>query len=207
MGKLWGMVLAVALSLGLGCGARPHTPAEKAQAATWPVAVVSVFGGGKATAWYVDDHLAVTAGHVCMFGNDANYTVGDARAWPIAVDYDTDVCVLATESEAPAVLRLATRAPELGDDLVYVGYPQGARVMGHGTAAECKSQDDETVQSLCALIPGTWGSSGSAVLNDRGDVVGLVSQFYGYPGSPVIELATAEEIRAVLADALGSDSE
>jgi S1-C subfamily serine protease len=202
--KRLGLVLSILLA---GCFYPKVTPMERVANATEQVVVTGVFGGGTATAWWYEDGVAVTAGHVCAMENDALYEVGGRRAWVIASDFDRDVCVLGVEGEAPAVLRLATDPLTAGESVTYAGYPQGAWVVSEGRGSECEAQDDFGRPSACVTLPATWGSSGSAVVDASGRVVGLISQFYGYPGSPVVELATAEEVWDVLCPVVADECE
>ena len=111
-----------------------------------------------------------------------------------------DLAVVRTAEELPTFAELADVDPVSGDAVTVVGYPQGGaltlttgRVIG--TATDPMNQNLGEV--LVTDAPVEPGSSGSAVLDDDGRVVGVVYAKNAAGQSYIVPVST---LRALLAD-------
>lgn len=123
--------------------------------------------------------VVATAGHVCQ-GTEAlelglpkpTYMVGDLPGYVI-YDHDNapedDICLLLVEAPAQVVLTPADDV-DVGQRVFYVGYPNGTRGTYEGLVERVDSESGSLVS-----IPGYFGASGSAMLDNNGRVVGVVS--------------------------------
>lgn len=113
----------------------------------------------------------------------------------VEFDRSNDISVFRAEKKVPA-LRLAGKAPKVGDEVIVTGFPLGSvhRMTTFGR-----------VSSTLFAIPGehgtgepAWmfymmfnvtvapGNSGSAILNKRGEIVGVTQIAYGRGFSPIM---------------------
>lgn len=145
------------------------------------------YGGHTGTGSFIDDHLILTAGHVCDEGIITIKTYDGEEHSAVVVKnlyrnggYDaltglpgTDVCVMATTGRAPAKLRIG-RSDNLpfGSRVWYVGYPENRLALFTGHVSGYTTDEEH----LTVAINGWFGASGSALLNERGDIVGILSQ-------------------------------
>lgn len=148
---------------------------------TPPVAARGVYmlvaGDYQGTAWAVDPHHLVTAGHMCEDPDAHPYITNGVRNFPVSVvewqdtaDDTSDICVL----EAPTRVNftwpiiIADRMPRLGETAHYTGYPLGVWHEGTGkylgdTDGPNSHSDDYTFDAAC-----DHGASGSPVYTSRG---------------------------------------
>lgn len=147
--------------------------------------VMGAAAAGTATRIVWDDHYYwLTAGHVCNLSAEKGITAaravtvtsgGDGAQAEIArltYNLEKDLCIMPAKP-GPA-REIASREPRLGDPVSAIAYPGGAfsnnilpiydgRFSGHSG------------DTCLTTIPVAGGSSGASVLNDDGDVVGVVS--------------------------------
>jgi len=147
--------------------------------------VMGAAAAGTATRILWDDHYYwLTAGHVCNLSAEKGITAaravtvtsgGDGAQAEIArltYNLEKDLCIMPAKP-GPA-REIASREPGLGDPVSAIAYPGGAfsnnilpiydgRFSGHSG------------DTCLTTIPVSGGSSGASVLNDDGDVVGVVS--------------------------------
>lgn len=140
-------------------------------------------GVGFGTAWLVDkdDTYAwwMTAGHVC--GPDAIYTLkgvsGQASVvLRVVVDSDApgpDVCIMQTLTVDDVPLRIADDV-YYGEPVHYVGSPLATLQPGNAPMFRGSATGMDDDGNLLASIPAYPGASGSAITNERGEVVGLL---------------------------------
>lgn len=178
-------------------------PWEAALLATATVEATDLSGTAIGTAWLAASDSSssawVTAGHVCSPG--AMYTVvHDEREYAAAVlaySDEPDLCTLVTFGSVNAApVRLATEAPEVGDELCYTGNPLG--IMSAGVRPIfCGKMAGYGLGKQFLAAPGMSGASGSAVVNAQGEVVGvLVAVIRGWP--EVLFLVTLDDLAAFL---------
>lgn len=148
--------------------------------------VVSQSSGTGTTIYSNNDYSDVlTAGHVCIDyflnfpGIVYNYKLidfhGNERmADMIAIDDESDLCLLRVYAESVAV-RISTSPMISGMPVRYSGYPMGLYMPGnlHHFSGHF-SGTDNTGFSMYSLAV-TGGSSGSAILNSDGEIIGMIS--------------------------------
>lgn len=147
-----------------------------AQAATVLIEMETELSAGTATGWFVAPDLVVTAGHACDEDWSIQVRTYDQEYHDAVIVYDSDedpqdICLLRTDPVAPAVFTLAVNSDlHLGDRIWTYGYPNGFPGLFYGHFVEKRDG------WIIASINGWFGSSGSAVLDDRGYVIGLLVQ-------------------------------
>lgn len=188
--KGFASVMLVLTLLLTSCRVGGEVPKEPAQVhprdATVFIHMTDGWQEGYATGWFIatdgEYSIVATAGHVCdpgLFYGISTDTVSldktgtETVALPI-YDVDNapteDLCLLVTKLVAPAVLPVAEVSPGQDDAVHYTGYPSGTRGSYSGTV-----EDVDANGVILLNIPGYFGASGSAVLNDAGEVVGVLS--------------------------------
>ena len=147
--------------------------------------VMGAAAAGTATRIVWDGHYYwLTAGHVCNLSADKGITAAraitvtsggdgaESEITRITYNLEKDLCIMPAKP-GPA-REIAQREPKLGDSVSAIAYPGGAfnsnilpiydgRFSGHAG------------DTCLSTIPVSGGSSGASVLNDDGEVVGVVS--------------------------------
>ncbi|GEK20591.1 S1 family peptidase [Cellulomonas xylanilytica] len=128
----------------------------------------------------LDDHTLVTNRHVVSDSSTLQLSTYDGRDITAAAASTAalaDLAVVRTDDALPAAPELAEADPALGDLVTVVGYPLG-RALTVTTGHVLASQTDPLNANLGAVLvtdaPVEHGSSGSAVLDSEGRVVGVV---------------------------------
>ncbi len=106
----------------------------------------------------------------------------DGRVWPVrgilAADAANDLVVLRAEGEGFVPLPVATREPVVGSPVTVISHPKNLFYMvTTGTVARhaLESTAAGTVRRLNITADFAKGSSGAPVLDDQGNVVGIVA--------------------------------
>lgn len=135
---------------------------------------------GTASGVALAPRLLVTNRHVVQRADaiELNYWDGtSANAAVEAVAVADDLALVRVSVRLPAVARLADRDPRDGADVLVAGFPHGGRqTVGRGRVVEYAQlrspADASPVMRLTApVVP---GNSGGAVVDERGDLVGVV---------------------------------
>ncbi|WP_315098046.1 serine protease [uncultured Cellulomonas sp.] len=128
----------------------------------------------------LDDHTLVTNRHVVTDSSTLQLNTYDGRDLTAAATSTADLADLAivrTEDALPAAPELAETDPAIGATVTVVGYPLG-RALTVTTGQVLSSRTDPLNENLGEVLvtdaPVEPGSSGSAVLDDDGRVVGVV---------------------------------
>ena len=206
--------LLCTLALVVGCyvpkGVEYAETSESAADATRTIMIsMDGYEVGGGTAWVVasgsDATWYMTAGHVC----DPEFTYSlvsrDGTKEPnirVVKDDDTvDLCLLEGAPSKSPVMHLSHEEPSYGDWLSYVGSPDLS--FGGGVAPVFHGQYtglDTEMNLYAASMPGYGGSSGSAVVNAKGEVIGVLVR--GDARFPMlVYLVTLPDIRQFIEDA------
>jgi hypothetical protein len=146
----------------------PLTP-DIVRLATYKLSTPDYMG----TAWAVDKHHLVTAGHMCEvegpFKVMRNYRY--LPVTPIVWEYGTgvaDLCVLYTPRDLDSWLIVAEKMPAVGDSTSYVGYPNGEYTESTGVYLGDLDGSEEHWNDAVFTAPCDHGASGSPVYTRNG---------------------------------------
>lgn len=193
------------LALIAGCQFSPPMTPSAAEEGTYEL----FDSEGQGTAWAVDEHHMVTAGHMCTDGKGAGLTARTADGFQFrveVVDYDLDgydddsapkkdVCLLHSDRPLPHPLPLAEEMPAVGTEAWFVGYPRHTYVKSVGEYLG----DIDGIQhwnDYAVSAPADHGASGSAVFTAdgvfgvlvRGLVVGVEIHQDGFAATPLADI-------------------
>lgn len=152
----------------------------------------------------LDAHTLVTNAHVVRGAQRLQVDTWDGHQLAVTGSVAAtvaDLAVVRTREELPATVPLASADPRGGEAVTVVGYPHGealARAAGTVTGAVAdplRASSSPVLQVEAQVAP---GSSGSAVVDATGAVVGVV-----YAGATTGEHAYAVPV-SVLREALGA---
>jgi len=132
------------------------------------------------TGFAVDAHTLVTNRHVIEDTKDLQVTTYDGTTIDVtamSVTAVADLAIVTTEQSMGAFSALAQEDPLEGDAITVIGYPGGRQLttvsgVVLGTAPDPLGAALGTV--MVTTAPVQPGSSGSPVLNESGEVVGVV---------------------------------
>lgn len=153
-------------------GQYPVTP-QIAEEGTYQM----IIDGAMGTAWAVNDHQLVTAGHMCEQMNDNVVMIstsgrrfhGKIVVWDQAQgSYMSDLCLVNTDYTMPNPLNLAPEMPKIGQEMGYVGFPNGVYSEHQGVYQGDMDGPDYNEQDYSFSAWCDHGASGSAVYDDRG---------------------------------------
>lgn len=143
----------------------------------------------------------LTAAH-CVEGDDALYIDGDLVR-EVYVNEDLDIAVVQTSKVSAPALRLASIRPDYLDRVILIGHPFGwgdaiiteGKVANPSTLPPSGIGPDRKVMIVAAV--GAPGNSGSAVLNARGEVIGVLQFGWGRSFEPMFGAARLEDLQLV----------
>ena len=125
------------------------------------------------TAWAVNDHYLVTAGHMCqdagdmVIQNGIHFYPANWVAFQYSESGQDDLCVLHTPVTLDRHLVIADQMPGVGESIGFVGYPGGEYYVGKGRFLGDMDGDD-TENDAAFSAPADHGASGSAMFTSRG---------------------------------------
>ena len=156
-----------------------------------PIGEYSSLGSGMAVNVFSNTMTVLTAGHVCdtqptekidkvtqlVYVVDHKET--KHQAWPVLTSFynqvgSGDLCLLWVPSLEVKKVSFAKSGPKIGDELYYIGAPLG--IHHPPTVPIFKGIYSGPVDASSGLVtfPAAGGSSGSAVINKDGKIVGVV---------------------------------
>ncbi|WP_263120707.1 serine protease [Cellulomonas sp. RIT-PI-Y] len=151
----------------------------------------------------IDENTLITNRHVVADSAELQLSTYDGRDVTVATSASaalSDLALVRTADALPSATRLGEADPAPGDPITVVGYPEGGeltvtsgRVIG-STPDPLNSNLGEVLLTDAAVEP---GSSGSAVLDSAGAVVGVVYAKNQAGQSFVVPVST---LRTILAD-------
>jgi len=121
----------------------------------------------------------VTNYHVIEGANSVRVKQASGKVVPVTnvrgIDIDHDLVLLGTSSSGRP-LRLATREPEIGEDIIAIGNPKGLEgTLSAGIISGIRREGGSIYYQVTASI--SPGSSGGPIIDEKGQVIG-VSTFY-----------------------------
>ncbi|WP_402468052.1 S1C family serine protease [Isoptericola aurantiacus] len=150
----------------------------------------------------VGSHTLVTNRHVVVDSQSLQVSTYDGRDLDVSAAGTAalaDLALVRTEDELPSYPALAEEDPQRGDDVTVVGYPEGGELTATagtviGTTTDPLNENlGEVLVTDAAVEP---GSSGSAALNDAGEVIGVVYAKTGDGRSLLVPRSTLEDLLA-----------
>jgi hypothetical protein len=148
--------------------------------------VLIVEGPATCAGAFVDDHgLIATAYHCIAAGGRPMVTTRDGRHAPariVASDVAHDLALLRVDGMAGPFLPVRADVPALGDPVTAIGHPFGSRAPGgflggtlrwSASAGAVSAIGDRALQISAPVNP---GNSGGPVVDDQGEIVGVVSR-------------------------------
>lgn len=204
------LLLLTALLTSCYRGRYPVTPSV-AESSTYKIFNEDAMG----TAWAIDRHHVVTAGHVCEQLDHEKFMLvssTERRIPAVMVESEmsktnglADLCVLETRAEVGEGLIIADRMPKVGDKVGYVGYPNGIHYVGEGKYEGDVDGPDEHYNDDATSAPCDHGASGSAMFTSRG-VFGVLVRLrtdggYVHPGEEGCVVIPLKELKSFLKDA------
>jgi S1-C subfamily serine protease len=132
------------------------------------------------TGFAVDAHTLVTNRHVIEDSKELQVTTYDGRTIDVTLASATavaDLAIITTEQSIGGFSALAQTDPLEGDAITVIGYPLGGKLttvtgVVLGSVADPLGAALGTVMVTTASVEP--GSSGSPVLNEKGEVVGVI---------------------------------
>lgn len=128
----------------------------------------------------VDEHTLITNRHVVADSASLQVSTYDGRDLDVSAASTAalaDLAVVRTEDPLPSFPQIADDDPEQGDDVTVVGYPAGGRLTvtaGRVIGTTTDPLHENLGEVLVTDAPVEPGSSGSAALDDDGEVIGVV---------------------------------
>jgi S1-C subfamily serine protease len=144
--------------------------------------------GSIGSGFAISDHTVITGRHVVCGADLLEVTTVDGQDVEVArvgAAVIADLAVVHTVQTLPATVRLAKADPPIGTAVMVVGFPLGGPVTtsrGHVLGYRKDPAGWSSLPMLLTDAPIEQGSSGSALLNEAGELVGVVYALTG-PGS------------------------
>ncbi len=156
----------------------------------------------RGTGFAVDEHTLVTSAHLIADSTELELSTYDGRIFRATASESTtvaDLAVLRIEESLDAFSVLAASDPATGDAITVVGYPGGGRLTTIPGVVLGETPDPlgaavGTVLGTSAIVE--QGSSGSPVLNQAGQVVGVMYAMTDANQSFMIPVSVLQDLLA-----------
>lgn len=149
--------------------------------------IISMAGTAFGVKYIGDKTLFITAGHICndsLYGplvsildyekklnlTDINGVIREVAI--VNLDIESDLCALLYDGKAN-IAKMSLDNSIIGEEVYYAGYPLGIYMenyLPHFDGRFSGKDGDE----IYIAIPAIQGSSGSALYNEKGEVIGIV---------------------------------
>lgn len=171
----------------------------RAQRVSLRVRTESCEGFGNGSAWVLSENLAISNKHVVEDATEVEVTSYDGRNYKvtdIVVSTVSDLALLTIAGEFPELAVIATEEPEPGSTMHIVGYPEGSRLTvssgRYGSTVE-DTLDLNHMRVYSVAAESKQGNSGSPVVNDNDEVVGVLFASNDFGNSYVVTLNALNE--------------
>ncbi|HEY0186093.1 MAG TPA: serine protease [Cellulomonas sp.] len=150
----------------------------------------------------IDEHTLITNRHVVADSADLQISTYDGRDVAVTASATAglaDLAVVRTADTLPSAPELADADPAPGDAVTVVGYPEGGQLTvtsGQVIGATTDPLNENLGQVLVTDAEVEPGSSGSAVLDADGRIVGVVYAKNSTGQSFVVPVSTLRELLA-----------
>lgn len=150
----------------------------------------------------LDETTLITNRHVVADSADLQLSTYDGRDVAVTASSTAalaDLAVVRTADPLPSAPGLAAADPQPGDEVTVVGYPQGGALTvtsGQVIGATTDPLNENLGQVLVTNAEVEPGSSGSAVLDAGGSVVGVVYAKNSTGQSFVVPVSTLQQLLA-----------
>lgn len=150
----------------------------------------------------VDDHTLITNKHVVADSKElevSTYDGHDITVGATATAGLADLAVVRTTDPLPSFPELAKTDPKPGDPVTVVGYPAGGELTvteGEVMGTTRDPLNANLGEVLLTDAPVEPGSSGSAALDDKGRVIGVVYAKTADDNSLLVPLSTLHDMLA-----------
>lgn len=190
----------------------PSTPAEvgyisddgfsRAERTALRVRTLSCEAYGTGSAWVLDEDTAVTNLHVIEDAVEVEVTSYDGRTYTVTsmeVSRVADLALVHIDGTFPEAAVIASEPPEMGDTVTVAGFPEGVQLtvttgrLG-ATIDDSLDLNEDDVYAFSAASK--EGNSGSAVVNEAGEVVGVLYAGNEAGTSYAVTLETLKEFLA-----------
>ncbi|MFI2104659.1 S1C family serine protease [Isoptericola sp. NPDC019693] len=148
----------------------------------------------------VDEHTLITNRHVVADSESLEVSTYDGRDLAVSAAGSAslaDLALVRTADPLPSHPTLADADPRPGDPVTVVGYPEGGRLTvtaGEVIGPTTDPLHENLGEVLLTDAPVEPGSSGSAALDERGRVIGVVYAKTSDGRSLLVPLSTLEQL-------------
>jgi S1-C subfamily serine protease len=118
----------------------------------------------------------LTAAHCVPFMEGVVYTVAGHEAFVVMRDVPNDLAILDVPGTRAPALKLARRAPMAGDNVSAAGHPLGIPdvIFSRGYVMSRRADIGAKRPYAVFALPAAPGSSGSVIVNGRGEIVSVL---------------------------------
>lgn len=98
---------------------------------------------------------------------------------PIKINHENDICLMSVEDIDAPFLRISKKKPSYGEKIYTVASPGGLAKNGMVPAFEGRFLGNNRGRAFFS-VPAMGGSSGSPLINKKGEIVGVTHSVYAY---------------------------
>jgi S1-C subfamily serine protease len=100
-------------------------------------------------------------------------------AIPIKINHESDICLMSVEDIGAPYLKMSNKKPTYGEKIYTVASPGGLAINGMVPTFEGRFLGINDGRAFYS-VPAMGGSSGSPLINKKGEVVGVTHSVYAY---------------------------
>ena len=159
--------------------------------------IAGAWGSGSIVKYKGKKHI-LTVAHICeserlnmmaaMTGQKLHYDFSatvEANDWqshnikPIKIDHENDICVMSIDNVDAPFLKISNKRPSYGEKIYTVASPGGLAKNGMVPNFEGRFLGINDGRAFYS-VPAMGGSSGSPLINRKGEVIGVTHSVYAY---------------------------